>query len=57
MDAASGIYSSGTSMMAGSDAARRPNENETGITRFQGQPVAEITRFLILGREHSSGRR
>jgi NAD(P)H:quinone oxidoreductase type IV len=34
----------------------QPNDNEIGIARFQGQHVAEITRFLLLGKEVSAGR-
>jgi NAD(P)H dehydrogenase (quinone) len=46
----SGINPYGASTIVGPDETRRPSENEIGIARFQGQHVAEITRFLSLGR-------
>jgi NAD(P)H dehydrogenase (quinone) len=57
MEAISGVNPYGAATLVGADDARRPSENEIGIARFQGQHVAEITRFLLLGRASSSERR
>ena len=50
-----GRDSYGTSAILGSDGIRKPNKTEVGIARFQGQYVAEITNFLMLGREAHAG--
>jgi NAD(P)H dehydrogenase (quinone) len=40
----------------GSSGVGTPSDNEIGIARFQGQHVAEIARFLLLGKEAVAGR-
>jgi NAD(P)H dehydrogenase (quinone) len=52
----SGRNSYSPSTRDGSGGTCRPNENEIGIARFQGQHVAEITKFLLRGRELSTER-
>jgi len=46
----------GASAVAGPDGDFMHNETEIGIARFQGQHVAEITKFLLRGKELSRGR-
>ena len=57
MDAVSGGNPYGAATIVGADDDHRPSDNEVGIARFQGQHVAEITRYLLLGRASSSERR
>ena len=54
VDGISGINPYGASIIAKAGEESLPNENELGIARFQGQHVAEVTRFLLLGRARSS---
>lgn len=56
VDAISGGNTYGETSTAGPDGVCMPNENEIGIARFQGQHVAEITRFLLQGRALSTER-
>ena len=41
----------GAATLADADGSRRPSENELAIARFQGRHVAQITRWLVNGRE------
>lgn len=43
----------GASTIAGGDGSRQPSENELAIARYQGKYVAEITKALVRGRQHS----
>lgn len=45
----------GASVIVGKDGIYPLNETEIGIARFQGQHVAEITKFLLRGKEISTG--
>lgn len=54
-DAISGRNPYGASAIIGAEGIFPPNENELGIARFQGQHVAEITKFLLRGKERSGG--
>jgi len=56
INALSGRNPYGASAVAGPDGDFVPNETEIGIARFQGQHVAEITKFLLRGKELSRGR-
>jgi NAD(P)H dehydrogenase (quinone) len=55
IDAISGRNPYGASAIVGPDGDFVPNETEIGIARFQGQHVAEVTNFLIRGKERSGG--
>ena len=57
VEAISGRNPYGASAIVGPDGIFMPNETEIGIARFQGQHVAEITKFLVRGKERSGGRR
>ncbi len=46
MDEITGGSPYGAATLAGGDGARRPSENELGIARFQGEPVARIAAKL-----------
>jgi len=50
MDDITGGTPYGATTMAGSDGKRQPTENELNIAKFQGKHVAEIAKFLKLGR-------
>jgi NAD(P)H dehydrogenase (quinone) len=41
----------GAATLADADGSRRPSQNELAIARFQGRHVAQITRWLVNGRE------
>jgi NAD(P)H dehydrogenase (quinone) len=41
----------GSSTLADSDGSRRPTQNELEIARFQGRHVAQITKWLVGGRD------
>ena len=50
MDEITGGSPYGASTLADADGSRQPTPNELAIARFQGRHVAQITRWLVLGR-------
>lgn len=50
MDEITGGSPYGASTIADADGSRQPTPNELAIARFQGRHVAQITRWLVLGR-------
>jgi NAD(P)H:quinone oxidoreductase type IV len=51
LDEVSGGTPYGASTIASGDGSRQPTENELAIAEYQGKHLAEITRYLKLGRE------
>lgn len=50
MDEITGGSPYGASTLADADGSRQPTPNELAVARFQGRHVAQITRWLVLGR-------